>query len=126
MDDAGEAADDHVADALAVERREELVGVERAAACSSTALELFEERLDALLRRLLHARLELGVELRRRRELDDRDVEREAAGLDDGDEVREARLLAADLPAGDLSPLASEARGEFRSASVLPSGAPRG
>ena len=68
-----------------------------------------EEGLDALLRRLRHTLLELGVEVRRLLPLGDLDPEREATGLDNRAQVREARLLRADLPACHLGPLAPQA-----------------
>jgi hypothetical protein len=64
--------------------------------------------VDPLLRSLLNACLELGIELRARGGLDDSDLEFVAAGLDGGGEVGEARLLDTGFPAGDLGALPAE------------------
>ena len=64
--------------------------------------------------------LELGVQRGRRRSLRDLDLQHEAAGLDSRAEVREARLLPADLPARHLRTLTAETLCQLGSASGPP------
>ena len=70
--------------------------------------------MDALLRRFQQARLELRVELRVDLALGDLELEHEAARLDRGAEILEARLLPACLPARHLGPIASQTLRELR------------
>jgi hypothetical protein len=75
----------------------------------SHAAQASDERLHALLGRLKEALGQLCVHCRIVLAVFDLEVQGEAAGLDDGDNVLEAGFLAADFPAGDLGALAAKA-----------------
>jgi hypothetical protein len=83
-------------------------------ACSRSTLTSIKHCVDALLRRLKDARSQLGVKHGIVVALPDLDGERVPAGLDDGDEVLEARLLAASFPSRNLRALATQTLGKLR------------
>ena len=107
VDHPGEAADHDVADAVALERLEQRVGIEPRPLGRFVA-ETVEQGLQALLRRQEQAPVEFGVEQRVGLAFGDLELEDEAAGLDDRAEVLEARVLTAGLPACDLGAVAAE------------------
>ena len=114
VDDTGEPADDDVVDPVRLERLEERVRVERTSVRSPLAAEPVEERLNALLRRLLDASPEFGVKRGVVDTLDLLQPERVPACLDGREDVLEARFLPADLPSCDLGSVAAKELRELR------------
>ena len=92
---------------MALERLEQRVGIELRRLGRSVD-ETVEKGLQALLRRLEQAPVELRVQQRVLLALGDLELEDEAARLDDRAEVLEARVLAARLPSCDLGSVAAE------------------